>query len=70
MRRLVEKTASWGMDGAMCGMMNILQWRRRADSCTRKELAAFWVRSAISSVLIEPCPASALLSACWLTSTR
>ncbi len=38
MRRLVEKTASWGMDGAMCGMMNILQWRRRADSTTKKEL--------------------------------
>ena len=38
MRRLVEKTASWGMDGAMCGMMNVLQWRRRADSCTKKEL--------------------------------
>jgi hypothetical protein len=38
MRRLVEKTASWGMDGAMCGMMNILQWRRRADSTTRKQL--------------------------------
>jgi len=26
------------MDGAMCGMMNILQWRRRADSTTKKEL--------------------------------
>jgi hypothetical protein len=41
MRRLVEKTASWGMDGAMCGMMNALQWRRRADSCTKKELADY-----------------------------
>ena len=41
MRRLVEKTASWGMDGAMCGMMNVLQWRRRADSCTKKELADY-----------------------------
>ncbi len=38
MKRLVERTASWGMDGAMCGMMNALQWRRRADSCTRKAL--------------------------------
>lgn len=41
MRRLVEKTASWGMDSAMCGMMNILQWRRRADSCTKAELDAY-----------------------------
>ena len=41
MRRLVERTASWGMDGAMCGMMNVLQWRRRADSCTKKELADY-----------------------------
>lgn len=38
MRRIVEKAASWGMDGAMCGMMNVLQWRRRADSTTKKEL--------------------------------
>ncbi|MEI6033693.1 MAG: hypothetical protein WCS65_05375 [Verrucomicrobiae bacterium] len=41
MRRLVERTASWGMDSAMCGMMNILQWRRRADSCTKAELDAY-----------------------------
>ena len=41
MRRLVERTASWGMDGAMCGMMNLLQWRRRADSCTKKELTDY-----------------------------
>ncbi|MEI6277764.1 MAG: hypothetical protein WCQ16_00100 [Verrucomicrobiae bacterium] len=41
MRRLVERTASWGMDGAMCGMMNILQWRRRADSSTKAELDAY-----------------------------
>jgi pimeloyl-ACP methyl ester carboxylesterase len=41
MRRLVEKTASWGMDGAMCGMMNALQWRRRADSSTRHQLSRY-----------------------------
>jgi len=41
MKRLVERTTSWGMDGAMCGMMNILQWRRRADSCTKAELDAY-----------------------------
>ncbi len=41
MRTLAARTASWGMDCAMCGMMNLLQWRRRADSCTREELDAY-----------------------------
>ena len=41
MKRLVERTTSWGMDSAMCGMMNILQWRRRSDSCTKAELDAY-----------------------------
>lgn len=41
MKRFVERTASWGMDGAMCGMMNALQWRRRAESTTKKELADY-----------------------------
>lgn len=41
MRRLVEQTASWGMDSAMCGMMNILQWRRRRDGSTQADLEAY-----------------------------
>jgi hypothetical protein len=45
-------------------------WALLMLPCTRKELAAFWVRSAISSVLIVPWLASVLVSLCWLTSTR
>ncbi len=41
MKRLVQRTASWGMDGAMCGMMNALQWRRRRDSSTMADLADY-----------------------------
>jgi len=38
MKRLIEKTSAWAMDGTMCNMMNVLQWRRRADTCTREQL--------------------------------
>jgi hypothetical protein len=37
MRALLEKPLSWLVDGAMCNMMHALQWRRRADACTRED---------------------------------
>jgi len=38
MRSPLEKPLSWIVDGAMCNMMHALQWRRRADACTREQL--------------------------------
>lgn len=41
MKRLIRKTAAWAMDGTMCNMMNVLQWRRRADASTREQLELY-----------------------------
>jgi len=41
MKTLVQKAAAWAMDGAMCNMMNALQWRRRAETCTREQLDTY-----------------------------
>lgn len=41
MKRTVEKSAAWAMDSAMCGMMNVVQWRRRAESCSRERLEEY-----------------------------
>jgi len=38
MKKVLERSAAWAMDAAMCGMMNAVQWRRRSDSSTRAHL--------------------------------
>ncbi len=40
MKRLWEKSAASAMDGVMCGMMNLLQWRR-GHACTHEDLHAY-----------------------------
>ena len=44
MSALFQKPLAWLVDGAMCNMMHALQWRRRADTCTREELANYIAR--------------------------
>ena len=46
MSALFQKPLAWLVDGAMCNMMHALQWRRRADTCTREELASYIARHA------------------------
>lgn len=41
MRGLYEQSLSWLVDGAMCNMMHLLQWRRRADTCSSSELERY-----------------------------
>lgn len=41
MNTTVEKTVAFAMDGAMCGMMNILQWHRRDQVCSLAEFDAY-----------------------------
>jgi hypothetical protein len=41
MRRVWEKSAAFAMDGAMCGMMNVLQWRHRDQVCSLEEFDAY-----------------------------
>lgn len=38
MKRIAQRSLAWAMDGAMCSMMNALQWRLRAQTCTREDL--------------------------------
>ena len=38
MRTVVDRSSAWAMDSAMCGMMNVLHWRRRAESSSREHL--------------------------------
>jgi hypothetical protein len=35
------KSLSWIVDGAMCNMMNFVQWRRRADACSKEQLSTY-----------------------------
>lgn len=44
MSGILDKTLAWIVDGAMCNMMHTLQWRRRADACSREELADYIAR--------------------------
>ncbi len=37
MRTLIERSAAFAMDSAMCGVMNLLQWRGRELMCTREQ---------------------------------
>jgi hypothetical protein len=39
-----NKPLAWLVDGAMCNMMHVLQWRRRADVCSKEELDDYIVR--------------------------
>jgi hypothetical protein len=41
MRRAFEKALAYAMDGAMCGTMNLLQWRHRNQVCTQEELQSY-----------------------------
>lgn len=38
MKTVVERSAAWAMDAAMCGMMNVVQWRRRSESSSKAHL--------------------------------
>ncbi len=49
MKTVVERSAAWAMDSAMCGMMNVLQWRRRAESCTLEGLEDYVARHSAMS---------------------
>ena len=35
------KSLTWIVDGTMCNMMNLVQWRRRADACSKEKLSAY-----------------------------
>ena len=41
MRRALEKALAYAIDGAMCGTMNLLQWRRRDQVCSQEELQSY-----------------------------
>ncbi|MFM8981975.1 MAG: hypothetical protein ACKOLA_03550, partial [Spartobacteria bacterium] len=41
-----NKPLAWLVDGAMCNMMHVLQWRRRADACSCEELDNYIARHA------------------------
>lgn len=44
MRSLSERSLAWVVDGAMCNMMHLIQWRRRADTCSREDLEDYLAR--------------------------
>ncbi|MFY8215101.1 MAG: alpha/beta hydrolase family protein [Chthoniobacterales bacterium] len=41
MTDVLIKTSAWIMDGAMCAMMNRLQWQLRDHTCTKEEFDAY-----------------------------
>ncbi len=41
MRHVVGKTVALAMDGAMCGLMNVLQWQRRDQVCSLEQFDAY-----------------------------
>jgi hypothetical protein len=41
MRRAFERAFAYALDGAMCGTMNALQWRHRANICSLEELQRY-----------------------------
>lgn len=51
MRQAVERALAYAVDGAMCGTMNALQWRHRANICSLEELQTYL--SACSSLSRE-----------------
>lgn len=44
MRQLLEKPLARAMDAAMCGLMNVLQWRRSDSVCSQAELEDYLAR--------------------------
>jgi hypothetical protein len=41
MRCALEKALAYAIDGAMCGTMNLLQWRHRDQVCSQEELQSY-----------------------------
>ena len=41
MRAAIERAVAWTLDGALCGTMNALQWRHRANICSWQELQTY-----------------------------
>jgi pimeloyl-ACP methyl ester carboxylesterase len=41
MRRAFERAFAYALDGVMCGTMNALQWRHRANICSLEELQRY-----------------------------
>ena len=41
MRQALERLVACAVDGTMCGTMNALQWRHRADMCSLEELQRY-----------------------------
>ena len=41
MRAALERAVAWALDGALCGTMNALQWRHRANICSWQELQTY-----------------------------
>ena len=41
MRQALERAAAYALDAAMCGTMNALQWRHRANVCSLEELRSY-----------------------------
>lgn len=37
----LAKPLSWLVDGTMCNMMHAIQWRRRAETCSQRDLEAY-----------------------------
>ncbi len=41
MRQALQRGLAYALDGAMCGAMNALQWRHRANICSAEELQTY-----------------------------
>jgi len=41
MKHLLNRPLSWLVDGTMCNMMHAIQWRRRADACSARDLERY-----------------------------
>jgi hypothetical protein len=40
-KRTLGRALAYAVDGAMCGTMNVLQWRHRGNMCSLEELQAY-----------------------------
>ena len=41
MRQALERAVAYALDGALCGTMNALQWRHRANMCSVEEFQTY-----------------------------
>ena len=41
MRQALERALAYALDGALCGTMNALQWRHRANMCSVEEFQTY-----------------------------